>query len=299
MKYTILSTAVAALLVSASLAMADENPIFDSGKLLATAGVSSIEGAGGGGLTPWALITGYGTRDGIGANVHETYVGLGDYSLNSAGVAVGLYDRVELSYARQTFKGTQGGLNGLGIGQDVYGIKVKLIGDAVYGQDTWVPQVAVGMLYKSNDNITGLGAPLKPTNLGASKNDGADFYVAATKLYLDESLLANVTLRATKANQFGLLGFGSATSDNYKLEPEISLAYLFTRQFAVGAEYRAKPNNLNATLGKEDAAYDLFAAYFLNRNVSLTLAYVDLGTIAPAAVPSSQRGTYASVQFGF
>ena len=33
----------------------------ERGKLIATAGLIQIEGAGGGGLAPWALITGYGT----------------------------------------------------------------------------------------------------------------------------------------------------------------------------------------------------------------------------------------------
>jgi len=77
--------------------------LFDSGKLLATGGVSQVEGAGGGGLASWALITGYGTRDGIGANVHYTAVPLPDYTLQTAGVAVGLFDRLELSYAWQGF----------------------------------------------------------------------------------------------------------------------------------------------------------------------------------------------------
>ena len=53
-------------------AAAPKPSIFDGGKLLATAGVSQLEGAGGGGLAPWALITGYGTRHGIGANAHFT-----------------------------------------------------------------------------------------------------------------------------------------------------------------------------------------------------------------------------------
>ena len=59
--------------------------LLDSGKLLATGGVSQIEGAGGGGLANWTLITGYGTRDGIGANFHYTTVLLPDYRLQSAG----------------------------------------------------------------------------------------------------------------------------------------------------------------------------------------------------------------------
>ena len=46
--------------VAAQPAFADD--LFDGGKLLATGGVSQVEGAGGGGLANWALITGYGTR---------------------------------------------------------------------------------------------------------------------------------------------------------------------------------------------------------------------------------------------
>jgi hypothetical protein len=51
-------------------AMAQDAVRPDMGKLLATGGVSQVEGAGGGGLTPWALITGYGTRDSYGANAN-------------------------------------------------------------------------------------------------------------------------------------------------------------------------------------------------------------------------------------
>lgn len=40
------------------------------GRLLLTGGVSTIEGAGGGGLVPWALIGGYGTRDEVGINAY-------------------------------------------------------------------------------------------------------------------------------------------------------------------------------------------------------------------------------------
>lgn len=67
----------------------DRSP--ESGKLLATAGVSQIEGAGGGGLVPWALITGYGTRDAVGGNAHYSYVHTSSFDLHSGGAAVGLY----------------------------------------------------------------------------------------------------------------------------------------------------------------------------------------------------------------
>src|SRR5690242_8105513 len=107
----------------------DSNRLFDSGRLLATSGVSEIEGAGGGGLVPWALITGYGTRDAIGANAHYTVVALPNFTLQTAGVAVGLFDRVELSAARQAFDThSTGGSLGLGNGftfhQNIFGAKV-------------------------------------------------------------------------------------------------------------------------------------------------------------------------------
>ena len=57
----------------------------ESGRLLATSGVSQVEGAAGGGLAPWAVITGYDTRDQVGGNVHATYVGLGDFGAHDRG----------------------------------------------------------------------------------------------------------------------------------------------------------------------------------------------------------------------
>ena len=64
--------------------MFDKNT-FDSGRLLLTGGVSNVEGAAGGGIATWGVITGYGTRDAIGANVHATYLGLKDYELRDYG----------------------------------------------------------------------------------------------------------------------------------------------------------------------------------------------------------------------
>jgi hypothetical protein len=253
--------------------------MFDSGKLLATGGVSNVEGAGGGGLATWALISGYGTRDGVGINAHGTFIRTGDYSLWSGGAAIGLFDRVELSYAHQSFD-TQhvGALLGLGQGftidQDIYGAKVKIIGDAVYDQNSWLPQVAGGVEYKRNDR----GWLIKA--IGGASDSGTDYYVA-------------FTVRETKANQFGILGFGGDKDNGYSTEFEGSAAYLFSRNFAVGAEYRTKPDNLG--IAREDAAWDVFAAYFLTKNVSLTAAYVDLGNIV---IKDHQNGAYLSVQVG-
>jgi hypothetical protein len=47
---------------------------------------------------------------------------------------------------------------------------------------------------------------------------------------------------------------------------------------------------------REDNAADAFVAYFFNKNISATLAYVDLGDIA---LQRQQTGAYISLQAGF
>ncbi len=286
-----------------------------SNKLLLTGGVSQVEGSAGGGLTPWAVIGGYGTNNEIGGNLHYTYAKTNDFQLDSYGVTVGIYDRVELSIAEQSFDVSdlrgkvKAGLGADAIGRDtvdqtIVGVKVRVLGEAVLDADTWVPQVALGMQYKKNHD----GEFVTGGVIGAKKDHGTDFYVAATKLLLDKNLLLNGTLRLTKANQLGLLGFGGDKHDSYSPELELSAAYLLNKKVAVGAEYRMKPNNLENTVGgavdlQEDDAFDVFVAYAPTKNVSLTLAYVNLGNIATVKAVGADYGKqdsiYLSAQVGF
>jgi hypothetical protein len=106
--------------------------------------------------------------------------------------------------------------------------------------------------------------------------------------------MVDATVRATKANQMGLLGFGGDKNNNYQPEFEGSAGYLLTRKWVVGAEYRTMPDNLG--FAKQDNWLDVFTAYTLNKNLSLTLAYADLGSIATF---QHQRGVYVSLQAGF
>lgn len=259
-----------------------------SGRLLLTGGVSQVEGSAGGGLTPWALIAGYGTENQIGGAGYFTRVETDDYSLESYGVQVGIFNRVELSISQQSFNLEDVGVAlGLGPEYDIdvttYGAKVRLFGDAVLEQDSWIPQVSVGIQYKDN------AQDALVQSLGADDGDGLDVYLSATKLYLDQSLLLNATVRMTQANQFGILGF----DEDYSVEFEASAAYLINRFLAVGAEYRTKPDNL--AIAAEGDAFDVFVAWAPTKNVSATLAYVDLGNI----VMGDQTGVYASLNFSF
>jgi len=62
----------------------------------------------------------------------------------------------------------------------------------------------------------------------------------------------------------------------------------------IGGEYRTKPSNLG--FARENDWYDLFAAYALNKHLSATVAYVDLGSIATF---KDQTGVFLSLQAGF
>ncbi len=279
---------VAAAFIAAFVCLTTTNAASAGDRLLATAGVSQIEGAAGGGLVPWAVIAGYGTRDQIAATAFHTNVDIDDFGLKSSGVAVGLNDRVELSLTRQLFS-VGATIPGQSIRQDVFGAKIKIAGDAVFDQDSWMPQIAVGLQHKRNRDMA------IPTALGARHGSGTDLYLSATKLYLagfaGRNVLLNATLRATKANQLGLLGFGGDKRDRHQFELETSAAILITDYFAVGAEYRFKPDNL--TVFREDNYADFFAAWFINKHASLTLAYVRLGQVADK---KNQDGIYLSVQ---
>ncbi|MGH8228771.1 MAG: DUF3034 family protein [Steroidobacteraceae bacterium] len=258
------------------------------GRLLATGGITDIEGSAGGGLTPWALIAGLGTADQIGGSASCTRVAPQDFSLDSCGLAVGIDNRLELSADQMRFD-LGSTVPGQTIGLDVFGAKWRLFGHAVIDQDGWLPQVSVGVQWKHNEDFNWV-----PRALGAEHASGTDFYLAATKIWLagpfGRTWLADVTLRASEANQLGLLGFGGDRG-GYRLLGEGSLGVFLTDQLILGVEYREKPDDLSAF--REDDFGDVFVAFFPVKYLSITAAYVDLGNIADKP---HQRGYYVSLQ---
>jgi Protein of unknown function (DUF3034) len=264
---------------------------FAGDRLQWTGAVTEVEGAGGGGIVPWALIGGLGSNDQLGVSGFVTYVSTQDFTLRSGGVSVDAYDRLEVSYARQRFDASSV-IPGLTLGQDIVGAKVRLFGDAVFDTDRWWPQVSAGALWKRT-----LDYDFIPKAIGAERGSDVEFYVAATKMYFaaiaGHNALVNVTLRRTRADQFGLLGFGG-DSGGYKIEPETSALIFLTDNLLLGAEYRQKPSNLTAF--KEDSAADAFIAYSPLKNVSFVVAWADLGHIAGKP---AQQGYYLSFWMGY
>lgn len=265
----------------------------DNGRLIATGGASSLEGVAGGGITPWAMLAGYGEHNEWGATAFATTVNLPDYRLDVAGVAAAYDNRVELSFARQRFD--LGALENKlslpedNLRQDVLGMKIRVFGDVIYDD---LPQVSLGLEYKHQRNF------LIPSLVGAKRDSDFEGYLAASRLFMGTAfgynLLANGSLRYSRANELGLLGFGGERRDTRSLLKEGSVSVLFNPRWAVGVEYREKPDNLSFA-GESDWA-DLFVGYFPNKHVSVVLAYARLGEIATL---DNQNGTYLSVQGSF
>ncbi|SNY60115.1 Protein of unknown function [Arsukibacterium tuosuense] len=252
-------------------------------KIIATGGVTTIEGNAGGGIVPWAVINGYASSDEWALTTFAGRVGVNDFSLNSGGVALSLDNKWELSYARQRFA-----LESIGgsLSQDIFSVKYHLAGELLY---TAMPQISVGVQHKRNADFA------LPQAVGAKSANGTDFYLAASKVLFNQvagrNLLLNGTVRATKANQTGLLGFGSSSDNNYQLLFEGSAAVLLNYNLALGIEFKQKPDNL--AFAAEQHWRDVFVAWFINKNVSLTGAYVDLGNIAGQR---SQTGYYLALE---
>lgn len=272
-----------AWVASVVLSLGFQAPALAGSKVIGTGGATTIEGAAGGGIVPWAVINGYASSGQWSITGFGNQVGVDDFSLRTVGAGFSYGNQFEVSFTKQTFDlDTIGG----DLRQDVIGIKYRVSGELLY---TAMPQISVGAQWKQHQNFA------LPQAVGALDDQGVDFYVAASKVWLDavagRNLLVNATLRATKANQTGLLGFGSAEDDSYQLMSEVSAALLLTPHLAVGAEFRQKPNQL--AFADEEHWRDLFAAWFINKNFSVVAGYVDLGSIAGL---DQQQGYYVALE---
>ncbi len=289
----VIAILLAVLCWSATVAADVLDLVPNNSRLLATGGATQIEGQAGGGIVPWAVLAGYGSTRELAGSGFYTHIELDDYALDAFGVALSYDNRIEVSLARQEFDlGTLGdalGLPDLELRQNIVGFKLRLFGDLIYGP---APQVAFGMQYKHHLDFT------IPAAVGARRDDDVDFYFSATKLWLaglfGRNVFANATVRYSRANQIGILGFGGDLDDSRDLLFEGSAGIFLTRHVAVGGEYRQQPDNLS--FADADDWYDVFVAVFPTKNVSVVASYANVGDVATL---SAQDGWYLSVELAF
>ncbi|MEX1197017.1 MAG: DUF3034 family protein [Pseudohongiellaceae bacterium] len=260
-------------------------PAFSEGRLAGTGGVSSINGSGGGGLTGWATLAGYADTGETSGTVYASRADVDDFRLDVFGASATFSNRLEIGLARQHFTIKAADAR---IEQDRFTAKWRMAGDLIYGK---LPQLSLGVEHgRLRDTGTALA-------LGAADTQDTDYIISAARAWIDglfhRTTLLNVNLRRSQANQYGILGFGG-DDPGREWHAEGALAWFATRNIAIGAEYRQKPDNLSAL--REQSARDLFLAWFPNKRVSVTAAWLDLGAIAGQ---SDQTGFYLSLQAAF
>lgn len=257
---------------------------------------TEVEGSSGGGLTPWALAAPK------SPNVSITNVNTQDFHIRSIALSAAPIKRLEVSLATQLVDAPTVG-SALNLSQRIdmttVGLKWKLFEGAKNA-----PAIAFGMQIK---HVTG-AIPDALEAMGAIGGEsGIDYYLAATDAVrlFGRPVILSGTLRATKANQFGLLGFGGGRfgNDNYHIVPEASAGMFVATKLAIGVEYRAKPNNISLTVFsiQENAATDIFVSFFPTKRTAITAAYADLGQIGPSrsavpAIANRQSGFYIQAQ---
>ena len=260
---------------------------------LGTGGVTQIEGSSGSGLVPWATIAGYGEKAESDFTLAYTFLSTDDYDFDMQSASYGWANRVELSFAQQELHlntlGPALGLPNSSLRQNIFGMKLRLTGNIVYSK---IPQIAIGIQHKKNEDF------FIPEIAGALDDSGTDIYLSASKLFLAQPAglngFATLTLRSTKANENGLLGFGGDLKQNRSLLAETSIGVFLNKSTVIGFDFRQKKSNLS--FASEDNWRDIFIAYLPNRHISLVFAYVDLGSIATL---KDQQGFYFSINGGF
>lgn len=250
------------------------------GKLRGTSGLLSIEGSAGGGLTPWAVLGSYAEAEQTGISASVANVNLRDYQLRTAALAFGVGNRVEFAASYQRFE-----LPGSAqLSQNIFAAKLRVAGDLIYGR---APQLAITLQHKRHQDTDVLNS------LGVQQSTGTDVVFSAAKLWIDgafnRNTLVNFNLRRSSAQETGLLGFNG----DAKWLAEGAVAILPNRYWAIGAEFRQKPDFDGF---QESHWRDAFIAWFPKKGVSAALAYVDLGTIAAR---KNQTGVFITLQANF
>lgn len=263
---------------------------------------TNVEGSAGGGLVPMALMHPQGPL------FSYTNLTTQDFGIQSIAIGGSIADRAEVSFGHlmATVPSSYAAFyTDNRITVNTFGLKFKVL-----DMSDSAPQVVIGLQAKSSsgsllDTLQAVGA------IGGKS--GTDVYAAATKVVTvgGKGVVLNGILRATKANQMGILGFGGGTAaggkTGYSVNPELSAGVFLADNVILGGEYRAKPNNISSTVAglgiKEDDAYSLFMVYLVNKSMAITAAYVNLGQVGASktvvAGAAKQDGLYLQMQANF
>lgn len=251
----------------------------------------TVEGYGGGAITPMAYLVNPGVQDSAWGKpaVAFSSVVLGRKNLQALTITETLFGRLELGY----------GVDRLGLGtlpDDIEDATTVDIGkDEVWlhnfnarylllKEGAW-PALTVGMHLKVNQGIEDiddrLGGALR--SIGYEKDHGVDLTLTASKTVvgswtLNRPLILTGGLRNSSGGQLGLLGFGSDRATTF----EGSVAFLPKDWLLVAYEYRQKSNpydQIPGLVGDEDDWHCVDVSWIVNSHTTLVAGWGAFGNV--------------------
>ncbi len=256
----------------------------------------TIEGYGGGAITPMAYLVNPGPKGqifGLPAAGVDSVV-MGKKNLQAFMITETLFDRVELGY----------GIERLGLGSLPHDIK-HATGIDINRDDVWLhnfnvrtllveensfgaplPAITFGTHFKLNDGISDINNSLHNAlgNAGYRSDHGIDFTLTATKTFVENwtlkrPLILSAGVRNSNAAQIGFLGFGEERQWTF----EGSAVYLPTDWLLVGYEFRGKKNpyhHIGKLVQDEDNWQAVDVSWLINKHCTLTGGWGIFGTLA-------------------
>ena len=264
----------------------------------------TIEGPGGGAITPMAYLVNAGPENKIFGlpSVAFSNVELGKKNLQALTLSETLFGRLELSY----------GLDRLGLGSlpgdirhatgvdidrdDVllhnFNARLQLLKENSFDQ-FWVPAITGGVQFKYNEGISDINDRLGHVlnTIGYDKSNGVDYTLTASKTLnydwtFKRPLIVSVGWRNSSAADLGFLGF--ADDANRRNTIEANVAYLPTDWLLVAYEYRENQNPFNHVIhgptgdliGEEDDWHAIDVSWIISKNCTLTGGWGSFGQLA-------------------
>jgi hypothetical protein len=260
--------------------------------------VHTIEGVGGGGITPMAYLVNAGDEEHIFGPLAASlsYVNLGSKNLDALVVTDTVFQFVEFGYAANrlglgTLPGDIRDATNVDIGEsDIwlhhFNVRALLVEENTCFGGVALPAITAGFHFKYNATIAGINESLGGalTGIGYQRSNGEDFTLTATKTFPEafgRPLIATAGLRLSEAANLGYLGF----SDTYQASVEGNVVYLVADRVALAYEVRQKSSpydEIPGLIGGEDTWQAFDVVFLLNehKHTTLAAAWVPVGTLA-------------------
>ncbi|MEI8194608.1 MAG: DUF3034 family protein [Phycisphaerae bacterium] len=277
---------------AATAPAADTAPAWEKGAPLP---FHTIEGYGGGAITPMAYLVNPGKPGDIFGkpSVAFSYVNLGSKNLEAFTLTETLFGRVELGFGadRLDLGNTPGDIKrvtNVDIGtHDVwlynFNTRVLVLPENSFNTK-WLPAITIGSHFKYNSDIgdinKSLGGAL--SSIGYHHSSGEDLTLTATKMFpklaLGRPVIVTGGWRESQAANLGFLGFGQDWSGTF----EGNIAILPTDWLLVAYEFRQKEDpygRIPGLINGENNWHAVDVSWIINKNATLVAGWGNFGTL--------------------